>query len=119
MNESKFKQAVNTIVKKTSSVYVWGISDKFTAGIPDCYYSGNKDLWVEFKYGDKSYGLAPLQKVWIIAQHNRGRNTAVIHGYEDYANLYTVNDRGILAISATFSTKSEIAKWIISQCQNH
>ena len=118
MNESKFKQSINALVKKHSDVYVWGIADKFTAGIPDCYYSSTKDLWVEFKYGDKSYGLTPLQKAWIISQHNRGRNTAVVHGYKDYANLYTVDDEGLLSIAYTFKSRLEIANWIIEQCQN-
>jgi hypothetical protein len=117
MNESKFKQSINALVKKHSAVYVWSIADKFTTGIPDCYYSGVKDLWVEFKFGDKSYGLTPLQKEWVIAQHNRGRNTAVIHGYKDYANLYTVDSENKLSIAYTFNSRLDTAKWIINQCQ--
>jgi len=103
MNESKFKQSINNLIKKHSNgkVYIWSIADKFTSGIPDCYYSDHSDMWIEFKYGDKSYGVTEQQKQWIIAQHNRGRNTAIIHGYEDYINLYTVQDNAI-AFAATF-----------------
>ena len=72
-------------------VYSWKISDRFTAGIPDSYYSGNKgDLWVEYKFEQKVPAtakrharLSALQKTWLKERHLEGRNVAVVIGFSD------------------------------------
>jgi hypothetical protein len=116
LNESGFKQAINKHVKTLSNntVYVWGIADKFTSGIPDCYYSGTKDMWIEYKYGKTSYGATPQQKQWLIDQHQRGRLVALIHGYDNYIVINQVVD-GIILPSTSFKTKKETAQWILTQ----
>ena len=91
MNEAKFTQKVNKSL--TNKVYTWKISDRFTSGIPDSYYSGNSgDLWVEYKFlkrVPKSLfllkNLSELQKKWLLSRHKEGRPVAVIVGYEDGA----------------------------------
>jgi hypothetical protein len=116
MNESGFKQAVNKHVKtlSNSTVYVWGIADKFTSGIPDCYYSGTKDMWIEYKYGKNSYGATQQQKQWLIDQHHRGRIVALIHGYEDRVDVKQIV-AGTLLVTTTLKNKKETAQWIIDQ----
>jgi hypothetical protein len=87
MNEAQFTQKIHR--KLSSEVYKWKISDRFTAGIPDAYYSGNKDdLWVEYKFEKEGphrrfMNLSALQKNWLKSRHSEGRNVAAIQGYED------------------------------------
>ena len=68
-------------------VYTWKVSDRFTAGIPDCYYSGPaKDLWVEYKFipttksTKQPAALSALQIKWLKDRMLEGRNVAVIVG---------------------------------------
>lgn len=76
-------------------VYSWKISDRFTAGVPDSYYSGREpggvDLWVEAKFynklpktidliGGKHPKISKLQQQWLEDRHNEGRRVAVVVG---------------------------------------
>lgn len=86
MNESGFTRKVNGHLR--SGIYSWKISDRFTAGIPDAYYSGREsDLWVEYKLikGDLHStslpaALSKLQAKWLRDRMEEGRNVAVIVG---------------------------------------
>lgn len=69
-------------------VYRMKTHNPYVAGIPDCYYSGNKDaLWVEYKFIVKlpvnvpvAINLSALQKAWLESRYGEGRNVAVIVG---------------------------------------
>jgi hypothetical protein len=71
------------------------VADRFTSGIPDCWYSAHYDLWVEYKYypNEKTIpkvvdltnlkakvGLSALQQNWLEARHAEGRPVAVVCG---------------------------------------
>lgn len=71
-----------------SSIYRHKNSLQFRAGIPDYWYSANKnDLWVEYKKLPKTPvkqftpKLTPLQIRWLSKRHDEGRNVAVIVGF--------------------------------------
>lgn len=91
MNESQFTRKIHKLLPRT--VYKWKISDRYTAGIPDAYYSGSlNDLWVEYKYEKaakrpqptlKPPKLTKLQKAWLRARHAEGRAVATVIGYDD------------------------------------
>jgi len=68
-------------------VYCWKISDRFTAGVPDSWYSGSKgSLFVEYKLLKKlpkrafTAKLSPLQIQWLRARYKEGQNVQVIVG---------------------------------------
>lgn len=77
-------------------VYAWKISDRFTAGVPDCWYSGPRgDLWVEFKWMHRfpknrpvKADLSPRQIKWLTDRHDEGRNVAVVVASPDGAVIY-------------------------------
>jgi len=85
LNESGFTSAVNK--KLPSEIYVWKVSDRFSAGVPDCYYSSaKKDMWIEYKYYPKGLpknvtpNLSELQKRWLNARYDEGRTVFVVVG---------------------------------------
>ena len=82
MNEQQFISKVHKKLPKL--IYRVKFSDKFTAGVPDVWYSGDfGDLWVEYKYqevpGHKPK-LSDLQKSWLLERHLEGRSVACVVG---------------------------------------
>lgn len=66
--------------------------NQYNSGIADVWYSGSKaDLWVEYKFVKVpvrdatviDLGLSALQKEWLTARANEGRNIGVIVGSKD------------------------------------
>lgn len=84
MRESEYTRAVNKGLPK--EVYTWKVSDRFTAGVPDSWYSGDKgDLWIEYKFAQKipkkvKPKLSALQAKWLNGRSAQGRSVAVIVG---------------------------------------
>ena len=116
MNEAQFKAAVNTHVRLLSGhqVYVWGIADKCTAGVPDTWYDYHESIWIEYKFGPKSYGVTDLQLRWLVDRHNNGRNVAVVHGFTDHIKIFRVENEK-LTLTHTVTTKRELAQWILTE----
>ena len=90
MNESGFISKVHKKLPK--SVYRVKFSDKFVAGIPDTWYSGDAgDLWVEYKYqevpGHKPK-LSDLQRNWLTERHIEGRSVACVVGTPEGVIVY-------------------------------
>lgn len=68
--------------------------NQFNGGIADCWYSGKRDLWVEYKFvvlpkrgstvidlvGGTNPPLSPLQQAWLREREAEGRNVWVIVG---------------------------------------
>lgn len=84
MREGTFTQTVNRLVRQAGG-YAWKVSDRFTAGVPDAWYSGPaSDLWVEYKWEPKlpkkviRPKLTRQQKSWLNARHTEGRSVAVV-----------------------------------------
>ncbi len=71
--------------------------NEYNAGIADCWYSGKRDLWVEYKFialpkrgtalidlvGGKSPALSHLQQAWLRERYSEGRNVWVIVGCKE------------------------------------
>jgi hypothetical protein len=65
------------------------MNNPYRSGTADVWYSGQKDLWVEYKFLPKlpkrmdtfiTLDLSELQKIWLRERHHEGRNVAVICG---------------------------------------
>ena len=114
--ESGFTTAVNKKLPK--EIYIWKVSDKFTGGVPDCYYSSNiRDIWIEFKYLKKMIknpkpGLRPLQKKWLNDRHAQGRDVYVVVGSPEGNVVYEDGDWNEAKPSAGMLTRNELVQWI-------
>lgn len=86
--ETTFYTAVHKLLPKT--VYREKMHNPYRGGTPDVWYSGNlDDLWIEYKYlktvpkkapVDVKKHLTPLQRQWLSARYEEGRNVAVVIG---------------------------------------
>lgn len=87
MTEAGFTRAIHK--KLPSTVYHWKVNDRFTVGVPDAWYSGERgDLWVEYKFLPKLPRvirhtlLSDKQRHWLNLRHAEGRNVMVAIGHE-------------------------------------
>lgn len=116
MIESGFTTAVNKKLPK--HIYIWKVSDKFTGGVPDCYYSSNvRDIWIEFKYLKKLPkkvlpALRPLQKKWLNERHDQGRNVFVVVGSPEGCLIYKDKEWLEHKSSSLAVTRAELIQWI-------
>lgn len=83
MNEREFKAKLRAKLKR--HVYIQSMSSLGTAGTPDLWLSGRRDLWIEVKYDDKTKRfvkpkLSALQTQWLDNRHAEGRQVMVITG---------------------------------------
>lgn len=89
MIESDFIASVRK--KLTPDVYALKLNLPYTAGVPDCWYSGAKsDMWIEYKFLkqlprtiDPRKLLSPLQAKWITDRAAENRKVAVVIGSSD------------------------------------
>ena len=72
-------------------------NNEYTAGIADVWYSGVRDLWVEYKFivvpkrpdtvidliTGKNPAISYLQQEWLRSRHAEGRSVGVIVGSKD------------------------------------
>ena len=89
MNEHSFIKAIHRKLPK--DIYCWKVSDRFTGGVPDCYYEGSKGaLWIEYKYLKSlpkrtttpiNPGVSKLQLAWLERAERNGVNTILAAGY--------------------------------------
>jgi len=123
MIESTFTRSVHTKLPK--EVYHWKISDRFTAGVPDAYYSGDKcDLWIEYKWINTlpkklvTPKLSKLQLEWLEDRRAQGRNVAVIVG-SPKGHLIFLDGEWVQGKAPTeLYTTREIANWITNTVQD-
>lgn len=71
--------------------------NQYIGGIADVWYSGQRDLWIEYKFikvptrdgtlidlcGGSSPALSHLQQAWLRGRDQEGRHTGVIVGSKD------------------------------------
>lgn len=71
--------------------------NQYNGGIADVWYSGKKDLWIEYKFvalpkrsetlidliGGKAPMLSHLQQNWIRSRHAEGRSVGVLVGSKE------------------------------------
>lgn len=76
--------------------------NEYNSGIADCWYSGKRDLWVEYKFialpkrdttlidlvGGKTPMLSHLQQEWLKGRYEEGRNVWVIVGCKEGGVIY-------------------------------
>ena len=83
MIESGFKQKINRGVRALGT-YVWSISDRLTAGIPDVWYCGHLgSLFIEYKFtqgGSLRPKLTDLQHRWLLDRQADGLHVLVVVG---------------------------------------
>lgn len=130
MHESEYIRTVHKLLP--ASVYHLKLNLPFTAGVPDCYYSGSRnDLWVEWKYlrtvpleVDLCSGKKPimtrLQQDWLRERHREGRCVALIVGTKAGCVLYpgttwqtVLPRRGFIQ---QIQSKQATADWIRDVC---
>lgn len=123
MTEASFTRSVHD--KLPPFVYAWKISDRFTSGIPDAYYSAtNGDLWIEYKYVKKlpkkhvRPKLSELQKLWLDARLNEGRNVAVVVGSPQGHVIFVNGEWNSSKEPDTLFTTKQIAQWITNLITN-
>lgn len=132
MRESQFTAAVGKFLP--DYVYKLKLNLRYTAGVPDSWYSGNAgDLWVEYKYfpwlpriidliGGATPSITKLQQSWLRARHAEGRSVAVIVGCKEGGVVYPdLNWEGVLQIEKfrdRMISKREIAAWITGKTTN-
>lgn len=77
-------------------LYVCKNHNEYNGGIADCWYDGERDLWVEYKFikvpvrdttvidlvNGKDPAISVLQQEWLKARHANGRSVGVIVGSE-------------------------------------
>ena len=119
MNESGYTRKITKLLR--ADVYAWKISDRFTAGVPDAYYSGpTRDIWVEYKHIPKppkttqqSAALSDLQKKWLRERMGQGRNVAVVVGLGTRSGIILTGEHIFQPIDLSQAvTCQEIADWI-------
>lgn len=119
MTEAGYTTAIGKGLPK--EVYKWKISDRFTAGIPDAYYSGAKgDLWIEYKFVQKmptkvTPNLSALQQKWLNDRLQQGRNVAVIVGSPKGAIVLTHGAWNHSTKWDGLLDKKEVQQWITQQ----
>lgn len=129
MTEHSYIRSIHSRLRKDlPSVYVWKINDPYQGGVADAYYSGARDLWVEYKYLKAlpkrattriEPGLSELQKDWLRARHAQGRNVAVIIGSPDGSMILPGVTWDLAINQADFISsavdKSQVVAYIESQ----
>lgn len=120
MNESGFIRALHK--RLPSKIYCWKISDRFSAGVADAYYSSDKtDLWVEYKFYPKGLPaktkpkLSKLQIKWLEERHNEGRNVYVIVGSPDKCLLFSNKEWTTHKPLTAAVSRDEIINWFTGQ----
>jgi hypothetical protein len=120
MNESGFIRAVHSKLPK--SIYRWKVSDRFSAGVADAYYSSKKaDLWIEYKYYKDGLpktvtpNLSKLQIKWLNERHDEGRNVFVIVGSPTTCLIYKDKEWNSSKANAQAISRQELINWISNQ----
>ena len=112
-------------------------NNEYTAGIADVWYSGVRDLWVEYKFiavpkrpetrvdllTGKNPAISYLQQEWLRSRHGEGRSVGVIVGSKDggiwlpgvaWEQPFTAKD-----FLAHLRTRKDLADTIVKEIQQH
>lgn len=126
--ENKFIGRVHKQLDKICSVYHMKNHNQYIGGIPDCWYSGKSDAWIEYKYVDPlpvkvpvrpASLLSTLQVDWLKARHAEGRNVAVIIGCKDGGVILRHsewdNEIPVQQFKSLIKSIPDLAEWIKEQ----
>lgn len=127
--ETTFYNGVNRHLDK--AIYHMKNHNPYVSGIPDIWYSGRNDLWVEYKFIPRKPVRAPvkpqellsaLQSKWLRERYDEGRNLAVIIGCPEggvvLTNLEWESEISVRDFETRIKSKKELALWIESQVQH-
>ena len=112
-------------------------NNEYTAGIADVWYSGVRDLWIEYKFiavpkrpetridllTGKNPAISYLQQEWLRSRHGEGRSDGVIVGSKDggiwlpgvaWEQPFTAKD-----FLAHLRTRKDLADTILKEVQQH
>lgn len=89
--ESQFINSVHARLPPSDKLYRMKNNNPYSSGIADCWYSGKRDLWVEYKFivlpkragTIIKPGLSELQMDWCTSRRNEGRNVLVVVGCKE------------------------------------
>ena len=127
MNEHSFIKAIHRKLPK--DIYRWKVSDRFTGGVPDCYYEGSKGaLWIEYKYLKSlpkrtttpiNPGVSKLQLAWLERAERNGVNAMLAAGYPcGSISRVVILPPGVILTSDFFEYNSLSIDGFISVIQN-
>ena len=120
MQEAGFTAAVLKKVREAGA-YAWKVSDRFNAGVPDCWISGPKgDLWVEVKFVKQfpkratvRPDLSALQRKWLEDRHDEGRQVAVVVGSPEGVVIYPKLDWVSPVTREAAVSRKQLIAWIL------
>lgn len=108
-------------------VYREKMNNPYRSGTADVWYSGKKDLWVEYKFLPTlpkrmdtfiKIDLSENQKIWLRDRHREGRNVAVICGCKAGGVVFNGLswDKPISnpEFTSRVITRQELAAWLLS-----
>ena len=117
MNESGFIRALHT--KLPPEIYRWKVSDRFSAGVADAYYSSSKaDLWIEYKFYKEGLpktvkpAISKLQQRWLNARYEEGRNVYVVVGSPTLCLIYKDKEWNKSKLSTNGITRNDLINWM-------
>ena len=104
------------------------MNNPYRSGTADVWYSGQKDMWVEYKFlpslpkrmdTNITLDLSENQKIWLRNRHAEGRNVAVICGCKAGGVVFqgVSWDKPISnpEFTSRIRTRQELAAWLLSQ----
>ena len=112
-------------------------NNEYTAGIADVWYSGVRDLWVEYKFivvpkrpdtvidliTGKNPAISYLQQEWLRSRHEEGRSVGVIVGSKDggvwFPGLTWDATYPAKKFLSLLQTRKDLAGTIEKEVQNH
>lgn len=120
MNESGFIRAVHD--KLPREIYCWKVSDRFSAGVADAYYSSKSgDLWIEYKFYKEELpknvrpNLSELQKRWLNERYDEGRKVFVVVGSPKDCLVYQDKEWMNSKPKTEAISRKELIQWMTSK----
>jgi hypothetical protein len=109
-------------------VYREKMNNPYRSGTADVWYSGQKDLWVEYKFLPQlpkrmdtfiKLDLSENQKIWLRERHAEGRHVAVICGCKAGGVVFNGLSWDQPISNPEFTsrviTRPELAAWLLAQ----
>ncbi len=105
-----------------------GMANPYRGGTPDHWYSGTRDLWIEYKFVKLpkrpdtviDFGLSALQVRWITQRADEGRNVWVIVGCKEGGVAFRGTSWGrawsVAEFKERLSTRAELGQCISDFC---
>ena len=109
--------------------------NQYNGGIADVWYSGVRDLWVEYKFivvpkrsdtvidliAGKAPAISYLQQEWLRSRHGEGRNVGVVVGSKDggvwLPGLAWERTLTAAAFDGLIRSRADLAKLIVQSTQ--